>query len=116
MAVANRSRFRIFRPYVSGHLNIGDIILTAKEAATRLGCKPGLIYKLCAAGRLGHLRVGFGRGRVVIEERHLEDYRRSAEVLPFAAAEVPPTERRRAPAVRDLVGEWERSRKGRRAG
>jgi excisionase family DNA binding protein len=50
--------------------------VTADEAAVRLGCKPSLIYKLCAHGRLGHLRVGFGRGRVVIEERHLDEYRR----------------------------------------
>ena len=85
--------------------------MTADEVATRLGCKPGLIYKLCAAGRLGHLRVGFGRRPVVIEERHLDDYRQSVEVLPFTTDEAAPTRRRRGPAVRDYVGEYGRSRR-----
>jgi excisionase family DNA binding protein len=89
--------------------------VTVEEAATRLGCGPGLIYKLCKAGRLGHLRVGFGRGRVVIEERHLEDYRRSVEILPFPEVKDPPAARGKRPAVRDYVAEYERSRKGRRA-
>jgi excisionase family DNA binding protein len=90
--------------------------MTVEEAATRLGCKPGLIYKLCKAGRLGHLRVGFGRGRVVIEERHIEDYRRSVEIFPFPEVKQDaPAARGKRPAVRDYVGEWERTRKGRRA-
>jgi excisionase family DNA binding protein len=92
--------------------------VTVEEAAVRLGCKPGLVYKLCAAGRLGHLRIGFGRGRVVIEEHHLDEYRRRVEVLPVpdaAATEGPPAPKRTARlAVRDYVGEWERRRKGRR--
>lgn len=91
--------------------------MTVEEAASRLGCKPGLIYKLCSAGRLGHLRVGFGRGRVVIEERHLEEYRRSVEILALPSNvgrdEPVPVRGGKGPVVRDYVGEWERDRKAR---
>ena len=92
--------------------------MNAEEAAAKLGCKAGLIYKLCAEGRLGHLRIGFGRGHVVIEENHLEEYRRNAEVLPLPIADEPverqrPRGRTGRAIVRDFVGEYERQRKAR---
>ena len=41
-------------------------MLTVKQAAEILNVSPGLIYALCAQGKLVHERYGLGRGTIRI--------------------------------------------------
>lgn len=86
--------------------------MTPVEAAARLGCKSGLVYKLCAAGRLGHASLGFGRGVIRISDDDPKAYVEPVRVHPVSAAvpDVPKAVAGRRPAVRDYVGEWQRER------
>ena len=43
-------------------------MLTIKQAAARLGVSPGLVYSLVAGGKIGHVRIGNGRGVLRIPE------------------------------------------------
>jgi excisionase family DNA binding protein len=63
-------------------------LLTVQQAAARLGISAGLIYALCAQRRLRHERHGLGRGKIMIPEDSIEEYRRSVTVgvQPEAAA------------------------------
>ena len=60
--------------------------LTVKQAAERLGVSPSLVYALCAAGKIRHERHGLGRGRIVIPEAGLDEYRRGCEATGRATA------------------------------
>jgi excisionase family DNA binding protein len=55
-------------------------LLTVREASGRLGVSPSLVYALCAARRLAHERHGLGRGKILIPEGALEEYRRGQTV------------------------------------
>jgi excisionase family DNA binding protein len=55
-------------------------MLTVKQAAERLGVSVGLIYALCAARRLRHERHGLGRGKILIPEDSLQEYRRRCTI------------------------------------
>jgi excisionase family DNA binding protein len=55
-------------------------LLTVREAAVRLGCSPALVYQLCAERRIGHVRLGVGRGTIRIPEDELEEYLKSCKV------------------------------------
>jgi excisionase family DNA binding protein len=63
--------------------------LSVKEAASRLGVSPALVYALCARKMLRHERHGLGRGKIVIPEDALDEYRRRRTV---GADDVTPTE------------------------
>lgn len=52
------------------------MLLTVKQAAEQIGISPGLVYALCAARRIRHERHGLGRGRILIPEEAIEEYRR----------------------------------------
>ena len=41
-----------------GDLGSGSRLIGVKECAARLGCSPGTIYNLSAAGRIQHRRLG----------------------------------------------------------
>jgi excisionase family DNA binding protein len=69
------------------------LLLSVKDAASRLGLSPALIYALCSKGRIRHERHGLGRGVIRISEDALEEYRRSREV--GVAEPVPPPDRSR---------------------
>ncbi len=56
------------------------LLLTVKQVAERLGCCPGTVYLLCAAGKLMHRRVGLGRGRIRVSEEDLAAYLAAAKV------------------------------------
>lgn len=58
----------------------GVAVLTVKQAAERLGVSPALVYALCARRRLRHERHGLGRGKILIPEEALEEYRRRQTV------------------------------------
>jgi len=53
---------------------------TVKAAAEYLGLSPSLVYGLCSRKRLRHERHGLGRGKILIPEDALEEYRRSITV------------------------------------
>jgi excisionase family DNA binding protein len=61
-------------------------MLTVKRAAEILNVSPGLIYALCAQGRLEHDRYGLGRGTIRIREESLAHYQRQAQRAPALAA------------------------------
>jgi excisionase family DNA binding protein len=50
------------------------------EAAKELGISRALVYALCARRRLRHERIGLGRGKIVIAEAALQEFRRSVTV------------------------------------
>ncbi len=58
------------------------MLYTVKEAALRLSCSADLVYQLCGAGRLRHVRLGMGRGRIRIREEDIEEFLRGASVGP----------------------------------
>jgi excisionase family DNA binding protein len=94
--------------------------MTAEEAASMIGCKPGLVYKLCAHRKLRHTRVGFGRGMIVITEEAVREYLASREVepVPDGGGNTLGRARRKrtsgAPVVRDYVAEYERKQRERK--
>jgi excisionase family DNA binding protein len=66
-------------------------LFTVKQVAERLGVSPGLVYALCARKRIRHERHGLGRGKLLIPEDALEEYRRRQTVgaEPEGRAELP---------------------------
>ncbi len=86
--------------------------MTVAEAADLLGCKPGLVYKLCAENHIGHCRIGFGRGRIVIDADDVARYREERRVEPVtslsleAESEATRTRHGKRPVVRDYCTEW----------
>jgi excisionase family DNA binding protein len=53
-------------------------MLTVKRSAEILNVSPGLVYALCAQGKLEHERFGIGRGTIRIAESALADFRAGA--------------------------------------
>ena len=53
--------------------------MKVRGAAARLEVSPSTIYSLIATGRLGHYRVGLGRGAIRISEEHITAYLVAAE-------------------------------------
>jgi excisionase family DNA binding protein len=61
-------------------------MLTVKRAAEILNVSQGLIYALCAQGKLEHERYGLGRGTIRIREEALaqfQNHAKRASALPF---------------------------------
>jgi excisionase family DNA binding protein len=54
--------------------------LTVEDAARALECSPALVYKLVERGKLGHTRIGFGRGKITVSAAQVAEYRRGCEV------------------------------------
>ena len=54
--------------------------LVVKEASARLRVSCGTVYGLIAAKKLRHVRVGLGRGKILIPRDALEEFQRSATV------------------------------------
>jgi excisionase family DNA binding protein len=55
-------------------------LLSVKQAAERLQVAPTTVYGLCAGKKLGHLRVGAGRGTIRIREDDLQAYMERATI------------------------------------
>ena len=55
-------------------------LLTVRQAAETLNVSTSLIYALCASKLLRHERHGIGRGKILIPEDALEEYRRTRTV------------------------------------
>ena len=74
-------------------LNCGGEVMkiyTVKEAALRLCCSDDLVYQLCSARKLGHIRLGMGRGRIRIREEDIEEFLRGVSVDPVNKVTEPP--------------------------
>lgn len=54
-------------------------LLTVAEVAGRLRVSPKTVYDLCGRGLIRTTRVGLGRGRVLISESALAEFRVEAE-------------------------------------
>ncbi len=65
------------------------MLLTVKDAASRLGISPGLVYSLVAGRKLRFVRVGNGRGRIRIPEDAIDEYVSRATVAPVDARPLP---------------------------
>lgn len=93
--------------------------MTAKEAASRLGVGLSTVYQLCEERRLGHARVGAGRGRITIEERDVLAYLADCRVEARredgrAPAPPPPAQDWRAALERSRARGRELARRARR--
>jgi excisionase family DNA binding protein len=75
--------------------NTSRTMLTVKQTAERLGVSPALVYGLCQQKRLRHERHGLGRGRILVPEDAVEEYRRRCTVEAEAGTTPAP-----APAVK----------------
>jgi excisionase family DNA binding protein len=64
-------------------------VLTVKAAAKRLGVSAALVYALCSARRLRHIRVGIRRGVLRIPEDALEEFQASCRVETSSDAKRP---------------------------
>ena len=82
--------------------------MTVSEAAAAIGCSERLAYKLIAAGLLGARRVGFGRGKLVVDPPDLAAYLAGSRVEP--APDVRPA-RTATVVVPDVLGEWRRRKR-----
>jgi excisionase family DNA binding protein len=65
-------------------------VLTVKQTAERLRISPALVYALCAARKLRHERYGLGRGKILVPEDAIEEYRRRCTVEAGADRSPPP--------------------------
>jgi excisionase family DNA binding protein len=54
--------------------------VTVEQAAKELEVSAALIYRLCRAGKLGHVRIGLRRGVVRISAQDIEDFQRGHRV------------------------------------
>jgi excisionase family DNA binding protein len=95
--------------------------VTVQEAAKVLELRPSVVYRLCAEGRLSHLRVGFGRGVIRITQDNLDAYiascriEASHEAKGRGDADTPATVPvRTGLAIRSITGEREAERQRRR--
>jgi excisionase family DNA binding protein len=66
-----------------------------RQAAEQLEVSPSLVYALCASGKLGHYRVGLGRGAIRITEDDVRAYRDAKRVEARADRPAVPKEKRR---------------------
>ena len=69
-------------------------LLTIKEAAEILRCSPGTVYAMVAAKKLDVVRVGVGRGKILIPSEYVENFGRRV-VVEKPPEVVPVTARRR---------------------
>jgi excisionase family DNA binding protein len=72
------------------HVATMKTLLTVKQAAAQLGLSTSLVYALCGSKRLRHERHGLGRGKILIPEDAIEEYRRSVTVAMAQGADQPP--------------------------
>jgi excisionase family DNA binding protein len=70
--------------------HVSDIMLTVKGAAEILNVSQGLVYALCAQGKLEHERYGLGRGTIRIREDALAQFQAHAKCSPCHRQSSPP--------------------------
>jgi len=72
------------------------IFISPKEVAESLGVSVATVYELCVARKLGHMRIGSGRGVISIRLQDLEEY--------LQGAVVPATEEAARPVLAVPIG------------
>jgi excisionase family DNA binding protein len=65
--------------------------MTVAQAARRLGCSERTLYDMVRDDRIGHYRVGSGRGSIRFRPEDLTDYQRATQnpAVPVLDSEVP---------------------------
>lgn len=83
--------------------NAGQSIITVKQAAEILGITPGAVYDLIHASKIGHYRIGNGRGSIRFRREDVKDYLESCFHAP-RSADVPirAKSRRKVPSLQGL--------------
>jgi excisionase family DNA binding protein len=79
---------------------VSERLLTVKETAEALRLSAATVYALCSQKAIRHERVGTGRGKIVVPESAINEYRKArtmAAAVPGAAAVIAPAP---APSVR----------------
>jgi excisionase family DNA binding protein len=56
------------------------MLYDVKQAAAKLGIRPGTLYDMAQRRKISHRRVGAGRGRVFFTEQDLADYLATCKV------------------------------------
>ena len=73
-------------------------VYSVAAAAVALGISPSLVYSLCQRRKIRHERHGAGRGKIVIREDALQEYRASVTVqVEEGEGAVSPSPRRKSP-------------------
>lgn len=72
------------------------ILLTVKDAATRLNVAATTIYDLVQKGRLPHFRIGVDRGAIRIDQSDLDAYLNASRATPNISS-IPQRKKRGAP-------------------
>jgi excisionase family DNA binding protein len=67
--------------------------MNVAEAARELEVSTGTIYQLCLRGKLGHTRIGLGRGTIRITASDIAALRQSGRVEPEDAQPAAPSQR-----------------------
>ena len=57
-------------------------MFSVAEAAAELGVSRNLVYALCQCRKIRHERHGLGKGKILITEDALEEYRQRVTVPP----------------------------------
>jgi excisionase family DNA binding protein len=68
-------------------------LLTIAEAAEVLHLSGNTVRALCSSRKLRHERHGLGRGKILIPEDAIEEYRASATVRAATPTAAPPPDR-----------------------
>ncbi len=85
--------------------------MTVREAANFLGVSQGIVYALCASGKLEHERYGIGRGTIRIWPEALASFRASSrrhvgEKVPSNPIKRHPAECYRQLDASRMLAEW----------
>lgn len=69
------------------------MLLSAKEAAARLGCSRSTLSRIVRRGELGHYKLS--PSRLMFSQKHIDDYLTGREFKPVPVAEVEAGESKR---------------------
>lgn len=82
---------------------ISDLI-SVKQAAKVLGITPMAVYGLVRAKKIGHYRIGTGRGSIRFRSADVEDFLESCFHAPSMAADLKPRKTTRRVKTKTLAG------------
>lgn len=64
-----------------------EAALNIEQAAARLGCSERTIYDMVRDNKIGHYRIGSGRGSIRFRPEDLEEYQRTHRIEPQRQAQ-----------------------------
>ena len=74
-------------PFTRGR-RMQERLLTVRETADALRVSAGTLYALCARKEIRHERVGMGRGKILLPESAIEEFRQARTTATRAGARV----------------------------